>query len=234
MIMKKLQILFCFLAVTTISLAQKPGTYGFRLTFSDSEDTTEMTIIVAQTTGKMAIQLANYELLEKVVVDKTQLKMLELIDYVEENEKEAFESTWESSFSDEVIGMSLAFSIFNATDEDMGNYQLLPDKKVIHGLSCQKVALKQNGVQVGTGWVALGVDIQLQPGFGFMHIKEGTIVEFNLTGNERTFSCIMTFAQTTIENPTAMFSLTIPEGYSTEVEELIEEGESVPPVKLED
>jgi hypothetical protein len=67
-----------------------------------------------------------------------------------------------------------------------------------------------------------------------MHIKEGTIVEFNLTGNERTFSCIMTFAQTTIENPTTMFSLTIPEGYSTEVEELIEEGESVPPVKLED
>jgi hypothetical protein len=39
--MKKLQILICFLAVTTISLAQKPGTYGFRLTFSDSEDTTE-------------------------------------------------------------------------------------------------------------------------------------------------------------------------------------------------
>jgi hypothetical protein len=227
--MKKILIAACMLVY--VQITAQTGTYEFRLDYTDKEDSASIGIKLYQSPGKMTGIAAAEGIEHRMVVDTTQKKMLELI--AEEDEegffKEAFLSAWEEDFLEETVGMSIVFDLLSDGEAIPGSYSLLPEKRVLNGINCQKVELLEDGVKIGSGWVATGMHIRLMHGFGFMNLKEGTLVQFTMQSGGTTFSCNFLKASKTVENPAIIFSFAIPEGYevidSNEEELDIEEGE---------
>jgi hypothetical protein len=226
----KQAILFIFSILSLGAFAQTTGTFTYRIV--DESDTLFFTIYA--TPDKITLDGSIEEdYKERVVVDVKQKKVLELLDDEEGNE--AYITTWETEFDNEeeiLISDISEFILMGPAPE--GTYKLMPDKKVIHGIPCQKFEFidEETGEAMSTGWYAPGLHIKVSETIAFMELNEGVIIQMQSIGDDGVFVFELAAYKKTIDNPTAAFSLVVPEGYElidldsldSEIEET-EEGE---------
>lgn len=223
----KQAFLFFFSVLSLGAFAQTTGTFTYRIV--DETDTLFFTIYA--TPDKIALDgKIESGMNEHVVIDLKQKKVLELLDDEEGNE--AYESSWEESFDEEVLMMSeiAEFLVMGAAPKE--TYKILPDKKNIQGIACQKFVFlnEDDGSEMATGWFAPGLHIKLCEGVVFMELEEGVIINMQSSSEEGLFVFELAAYKKTIDNPTAAFSLVIPEGYElidldsldSEIEETVE------------
>lgn len=204
------------LFVINFANAQQTCELKFQVISTDSLESDTIFIEIAQTGKKFAVNYTEGDVHERLVVDSTARKIVELTD--EDDEKLAF--VYDLS-DEEVDGNTLAFAIVYQGLLEKEDYRLTSDKKTIQGWNCQKIEFLDEGVVYASGWVALGLHIGFSAEAGFFATKEGSVIEYFVPDDEGdgSISTKLVKSSKTIANPAKVFSLEIPAGYELDTME---------------
>lgn len=206
--MKWLLLLPVLLAIKFAN-AQKTCELTFHIIVYDStrEIGDTLFIDIAQTNKKFAIDIREYDLEERFVMDSIAMKAVELT-----NKFGVKKALVADLSKDERYGFTTAYDI--AEERMMGDhsYRVLAEKKTIYGWNCQKIELLDHSNVIGSGWMVPGFYIGYREA-GSFRIREGSVIEYVMHYDWGSISLELVNYSKNIKNPLKAFSLIIPDGY---------------------
>lgn len=192
--------------------AQQNYMFDMEIVSKDVDGSDTIFLHIAKAPKKLAMRVTTSDFNEFFVVDSTQNKIVELIDEMEG--KEAYVSYFHGDPEEEEYGYTVAGDFVMMEGAGEQDYKLLPEKRTMFGYECQKIVLLDEGKELGTGWIALGVHMGMESGSGFFDTPKGMLVDFQITDAEgTTMQLKLIRASKTLTNPQSEFSLLVPDGY---------------------
>lgn len=214
-----------FLVFSFVGTTQINGHFSFNYKFTNlSDDQVEEQQVEVYSSKNFFVISSEVEneSFESAAVDRSQKKILELMDYyIDENEEtQSFSSfTYQDSISDisyitDVMNYALGITFY---DQEM---EFLPETKLIYGLTCQKFVMtkpeiNEPGGQVQVeGWVIPNSHCSIDDKQKFLDSEIGMVMEVRVVYSYDMFEVNCTGYDPDFSELNEIYTTTVPNGYT--------------------
>lgn len=205
------------ICIASFSFAQSTGKFEFKWTIVEDGETETANVKVCSRLDRVVLHTDESYGTETAIVDRTNKSLLELfVDKDEENaavlEQYYTFSKWETDLEETAYISEILASAIESSIYGEAPIKLLPEKKTMFGLSCQKFSFEEEGMKV-TGWIALGIHVNISGEYKYFDTKDGMIVEFNLANGVNQYTVVFTGYNPKFSSTDAIYSMIPPAGF---------------------
>lgn len=203
--------------IVSSSVAQSTGKFEFKWTFLEDGELETANVKVYSRLDRIVLFTDESYGTETAIIDRTSKSLLELFVDIDEEDSTVLEKYYalssyetdleETAYVSEILSSAIESSIYGGAP-----IKLLPEKKKMFGLSCQKFTFEEEGTKV-TGWIALGIHVNISGDYKYFDTTNGMIVEFELTSGTDQYTVTFTGYDPKFSSTDAVYSIIPPLGY---------------------